>query len=320
MPQPPTIPRMRAATNHERFVEVLQRLAAGLAQQPVMQALGAVGDVVDEGFRGNTRDDPRWKIAAMPDLPGTKLPMDEASRMARAQQLGFDTPVYHYTDVAEDFPAFRVSREGVYTSTRPEVAEHAGRLVQHERRSAGRDRVMPMMARGPIAGMHTPKRIGPIALPEVVESEQVWNDLRARVAAWAESQPSNVRRMAEDVLRNGYVEDGTVLRRTAKRTVSRTSGPSEEATGITDWQTWESPRSWGYPDTVPYQQALDEFDYTGAMIADEGGWSPVIRDPRNLRSRFAAFDPAKANSADLLASLVALFGGASAMRQQGSGK
>jgi len=65
---------MRAATDHERFMEVLQRIGAALAQQPIMRALAAVGDVTDQGFRGNTRNDPNWKVAGIPQAPRPKLP------------------------------------------------------------------------------------------------------------------------------------------------------------------------------------------------------------------------------------------------------
>ena len=60
---------------------------------------------------------------------GMDLPMDEASRMARAREMGFDTetPLYHGTWENEDFAAFNPSMRGrigpgVYLSPDPEKA------------------------------------------------------------------------------------------------------------------------------------------------------------------------------------------------------
>jgi hypothetical protein len=56
---------MRAATNHERFIEALKAIAAALSQQPVVQTAGKVGEEIAAGFQGNTANDPDWKTAAI---------------------------------------------------------------------------------------------------------------------------------------------------------------------------------------------------------------------------------------------------------------
>jgi len=88
-----------------------------------MRAAGRAGDVTDEMMAAA---DPQYMFA------NTPLPMDEASRMVRAGEMGFDTgvPLYHGTD--RDFAAFDPRRfgekdpgwygRGVTSDTDPEVA------------------------------------------------------------------------------------------------------------------------------------------------------------------------------------------------------
>jgi hypothetical protein len=75
---------------------------------------------------------------------GMDLPMDEASRMARAQEMGFDTglPLYHGT--GSDFKAFDPARfgqsdhgakgRGVYASQDPDLASSYATLVAEDGR------------------------------------------------------------------------------------------------------------------------------------------------------------------------------------------
>lgn len=55
---------------------------------------------------------------------GVPMPMDEASRMARAREMGFDTgtPLYHGTGA--DFAAFDMSKAGTGPITKNEIANH----------------------------------------------------------------------------------------------------------------------------------------------------------------------------------------------------
>ena len=77
---------------------------------------------------------------------GMYMPMDEASRMARARDMGFDTgtPLYHGTGA--DFAAFDLSKagktdegflgRGVYSTNAPDLAEeYGGSILGHLRRS-----------------------------------------------------------------------------------------------------------------------------------------------------------------------------------------
>jgi hypothetical protein len=67
----------------------------------------------------------------------------------------------------------------------------------------------------------------------------------------------------------------------------------------------------GHPsDLETYGTILDAWDdgYDSvSFLSRDGRQSTVVKDPAQLRSRFAVFDPAKRNSRDLLAG-ISLFG------------
>lgn len=94
-----------------------------------MRAAGRAGDVTEEMM---ARADPQFMFA------NTPLPMDEASRMARA---GDRLPVYHRT--SSDFDAFDLGKsqsgEAVF------VGPDAGNLQQKHNRKAVGDSIMPLL-------------------------------------------------------------------------------------------------------------------------------------------------------------------------------
>lgn len=79
-------------------------IAAGAAE--------ALARALREGVAARTRQNPRG------------LPMDEASRRARAESLGFDLDDvrYHGTPADTDFRGFRQTDRGVWSATNPEIA------------------------------------------------------------------------------------------------------------------------------------------------------------------------------------------------------
>jgi len=83
---------------------------------------------------------------------GMDMPLDEASRMARAREMGFDTDVYHGT-AGDDFSAFRQGSSpslpvdgAIWSSTLPDGG--ANFIAQSRAQSAGQDagRVIPLRA------------------------------------------------------------------------------------------------------------------------------------------------------------------------------
>ena len=178
-------------------------------------------------------------LAALGAVPGGKalarkgeaLAMDEASRMARAAEQGFDVDATLYHGTAHDINKFKPSTSGalgpgVYVGDSSVANSYAS---QAGWRMTGGDTVMPLIV---------PK--GPYAT-EAQFDEAV---LRAPVNLNGRGKHQNA---ADELARQGFV-------------------------------------------------GVEARTYDG-----EGHPSRVIFDPANIRSKFAAFDPAKRGSANLLA-------------------
>lgn len=150
---------------------------------------------------------------------GIDMPMDEASRMARAREMGFDTdtPMYHAT--AADFPAFDDAFLGQQTS------ENA-----------------------------------------INFDEGSWANNLAMSGHWSNDQP-----LAEFVSSPIDMPVYTAGDLSSFGSLDHLSGYIDEVGGV------------------------DAFRgrHRGSSVSDEemGGMSRVIVDPRNIRSRFARFDP-----------------------------
>lgn len=182
--------------------------------------------------------------------PGAKprLPMDHASRMARARGMGFNPAAVYHGTASKDgsiFPEFdprysgRVSgshaaREGVSVATRPDVANEFASLAAQ--RSGGDPAVMPLMYR---------------------------SDRRAALTLDGSETNLEVAATLNQAFRDGGY-DAVVLR------------------------NYTTPNGSNGHDVV------------------------VVRDPSQLRSVNAAFDPSRKSSANLLASRLGLLSGTAA--------
>lgn len=172
-----------------------------------------------------------------------QLPMDEASRMARAREMGFDmdAPLYHGTD--QNIEAFRTNDgwygNGVYATRSPQQAEYYTRRTPHQtattQRVAGEGwqepapNIMPLVARGRLASVEEYQTLVRENMPR---------------GKWTKAGEDNaVRRAQQELERRGYA--------------------GVDAGGIDD--------------------------------------EVVIFNPSNVRSRFAAFNPARSGEANLLA-------------------
>jgi hypothetical protein len=106
---------------------------------------GRVGRAIDilarafrEGLSPRTRQNPRG------------LPMDEESRRARAESMGFDLdrPMYHGTSADADFRAFKQKDRGVWSAREPEVASEYA--LSNDSQGVDRNtasRVIPLVSR-----------------------------------------------------------------------------------------------------------------------------------------------------------------------------
>jgi len=120
-----------------KLSQVGRQVARNIPDDPIdvaklileMRAAGRAGDVTEEMM---ARADPQFMFA------NTPLPMDEASRMARAVDR---LPVYHRT--SSDFDAFDLDKtqsgEAIF------VGPDAGNLQQKHNRKAVGDSIMPLL-------------------------------------------------------------------------------------------------------------------------------------------------------------------------------
>lgn len=187
------------------------------------------------------------------------LPMDEASRMARAAEQGFTTDAYHGTgaDIRSfDLQAPKVTGgglndAGVFVSTDPVEASRYARTFGGD--SAN---VLPLKVR-------TER---PLTLaPGVFE--------RLQDVAYMQRNGHAVPEVKGIFLQDDLAQAGVA------------------------WDGKGSP--------------VEAIRAAGYDAISKGGRYPetVVFDPKNIRSRFAAFDPAKKDSADLLAGVIGLPGG-----------
>ena len=96
-----------------------------------MRAAGRAGDVTDAMM---AQADPQYMFN------NTPLPMDEASRMARAGEMGFGESGLHGTVTSKDFPSFRSDRE---TYVAPLSDEGLDLVAQFS--TADQGRILPLL-------------------------------------------------------------------------------------------------------------------------------------------------------------------------------
>jgi len=86
------IPTMRPATTSERIKNKTGELVQAVSEQPLAQIIAAATRILDEGIRGNTIDDPDWKVAALPK-PGIEPVMKpEMSMLDRIKVVETNVP------------------------------------------------------------------------------------------------------------------------------------------------------------------------------------------------------------------------------------
>lgn len=251
----------------------------GLLGASVMEPAGTAIDVADFAAGWKDRDLGRmgWAAggAAIPLVAGStmrkvlgkgakaadELPMDEASRMARAEEMGFDKDVYHGTSVPEEITELRPSRmgefgPGVYTTdTASEAAGYTGAYANIGQVLEGSPaRIMPLKIR-----LRNPLRI--------TDPDEFWKRFGKEGATDRAAQ--------EAAIEAGY--DGIIITRPQVK-----------------------PGVW--PPTPIQPEKIIEHQ--------------VVFDPKNIRSRFAAFDPAQAESANLVAGGAGLLGAGLARNQR----
>jgi hypothetical protein len=234
-----------------------------------MRAAGRAGDVTDEMM---ALADDQYMFA------NTPLDMGEAARMARAGDAGFDTgtPLYHGT--AQDFPAFDGSFRGgvadAYTARRADWLTDS-----------------PLTAGGyaDMAGIDAP-------VDRLVKASQQ----AERVSDWDLANELMVK--AERLEQNGPQEAGQAL----IPAYSARPSMAFDADGAT-----AADFDYGMRDAIDDAKSRGDVGAEFTQLSDHPNYGiddPALHrgifDPRNIRSRFARFDPEFAHLSNLSAANV----------------
>ena len=251
-------------------------------------------------------DDDAAKLLARDDTR-FDLPTDEASRMARAREMGFDTDVYHATQ--NDFDEFDPGYRGAsFVSDSPSGAQRGasgGAQDAYGTRGGEGSSVMPLKIKSEtIMGLNlTPaEQDWWKALPERPTEKQI-EALKMpshRIDYWWR---------AYDEVPNA---DGTftyIKKPMPSKTLDDVKRTGTDVYGSKYFGTYEGEQG--------AARIAKESGMGGFLLQDEAGISVGITDPKNIRSRFAKFDPAKKDSANILAGLGVVGAGAALSQQDG---
>lgn len=205
---------------------------------------------------------------------GMDMPMDYESRMARAAEMGFDTgtPLYH--GGARDFPAFDRANRG--SATNAMSARRATWMADDPGVAGG---YATFAEGGPVQDLINRSYMAE-ADGDFDLAEDLMRQAEELEMSGASAQGGNIQELFARGNRQAFDADGG--RYDANEYV------------MMDWVN-EAQRG-GY-DGLQVENFVDNPDYSDWTEAMHVG----IFDPRNIRSRFARFDPRLRNSANLLA-------------------
>ena len=197
------------------------------------------------------------------------LPMDKASRMARARSLGFTIPAYHGT--GSKFTAFDLEKGKAKNSGfgyAPHFADRKAEATGY----AGKGHILAVLLRlqKPFVGNHE-TRVTPEFFQELTGED--WDDHRQHYAVPTNDHPPTAYNVLERI-KERYKGD------------------------------WGNPRRmWTHVYQHLMQHGYDALVDPRCPADHSPGWyrKYVVFDPKNIRLATARFDPAQSDSADLKA-------------------
>ena len=282
-----------------------------------MRAAGRARDVTDEMMAAA---DPQYMYN------NTPLPMDEASRMARAGEMFPDT-AYHSTGV--DFQEFVPSefRGASFFGSTPEGASRGASASANEGIGSGSSIIMPVRVdtrnvEGLGAYGRRDQNEFAASLPNRIYSEAEVDALMASDAAplygdWSyffdDLTDYDALRNFRDANPSAGIQDGIIKYR-PKQPLPYAPGLRSDISGrqFAHYSEGMSER--------PISQHTKEIGNTGFTMMDESGLALAMTDPTKVRSRFARFDPEFAHLSNLNAAnidpLTGLFGAMAAEEQR----
>lgn len=224
-------------------------------------------------------------------LPPDNTPMD------RARAMGFDTPIYHATSA--DFGEFVPSslRGASYFASSPERAMRGAKAGAADRLGAGQpDRVMPLMTRSQeVEGLtiSKPQREWFNSLPEEATESQVESLMNKAPKDGYWFMWYDEIQLPSGEFKYIKKQEPFVSYEQAVKTNKDIYGR-----GFSDYSDSSSER---------FASEMAKNQGRGAYLQnDESGLAMAVVDPSIVRSRFAAFDPARRNEADILAGVLPL--------------
>lgn len=249
------------------------------------------------------------------------LDMSPEARAARAAEMGYTQPGYHSTRY--DFNEFVPSqwRGASYFADNPEAASRGAAAGGNEHMTLGGpttdaprtgEQIMPVLIRGktwgrdPLPAEWFPENItygdfkriiaggDPVAVPGLSDAQNAAINLERREQVkriYSEAVPES-----EYEHYMGDREDLLPLKRTGEPVPDAMPYEATEGFGR---NSFAPSGSLTVEDRRAMMRALG---FENWMVSDEAGRSIAVGNPANIRSRFAAFDPARSGEADLLAS------------------
>lgn len=241
----------------------------GMADAAISGLVGAFKGATglgDQGPAGPTATNAAALLASLPLLGGPRamLPaLDEGTRAARAAEQGYTIPVYHGTKVSTDFPAFNPLISDLGIHVSP--SPETASTAAHVPLADLPERVLPLQMRSQRT----------LEMPDVGlwMDPQHWVQNVGPEQIAASNDPATLQKLVE--IAKGHVNESPRFAR---------------GNFIQDVKNELQGR--GY-DTIKYPNFHE----------GKGEPSYMVLDPRQLKGRFAAFDPKKfGKTADILAS------------------
>jgi hypothetical protein len=275
------------------------------------------------------------------DASSVALPTDEASRMARAREMGLGTDAYHATQ--SDFTSFKSPDDnfmldrmlGTHFAVDPRASNN---LLEHG--TTGKTmgdgaRVIP--ARLPDDAKFLTVEQKPLSWAGNVENRKPWQAIESDQGVIERMVMSEAYRKDPKMLARYLVEaravpekdaGGFARRLIAGETISLpVDGPVNgidaflRDIGGKPYNAADRKRAVELAQESWANQGYSGLKYTNTSPMETKGISDatsyIVFDPKNIRSRFAKFDPAKAGSADILAGLGVVGAGAALSQQDG---
>lgn len=290
-------------------------------------AKGEAREIMNDARAGLSADDMaflennmQWSTGDVPAFKPGQLPMDEASRMARAAEQGFMRDAFHGTQ-APDFDAFKRKRNdiGIHFGTADQANDRMTYMRDAGHRPEDGMRVLPVKLKvnNPLRvtdlGMWNSDNLfwglGNLRKPDgtpVFDKEEL-----RRAAFTGRNEAARTADLRDFLERKGY--DGLVYRNTGEvggsepyRETIKAARDELQAAFPGKKGSWSfSPEEQKHPAYIKWRKANDSYDRHREAMGED---SFIAFRPQQVRSRFAAFDPKKKDSGNLLASVAGLAG------------